>query len=93
MNIDFSPLVAVWALLALVVVLLGGYRKVVSVNDNETLHLDDPTESTHQLVIAKKLDGIDKWGKLVTAIAAVYGLILAIAYTYQTWLQATTLGV
>jgi hypothetical protein len=44
------------------------------------------------VAIAQKLDVIDKWGKLFTAIAAVYGLLLALAYTYQIWVQATNLG-
>jgi hypothetical protein len=47
----------------------------------------------HQVDIAHKLDVVDKWGKLLTVIAAVYGLLLALAYTYQTWIRATNLGV
>jgi hypothetical protein len=43
--------------------------------------------------IAHRLDVIDKWGKLLTVIAAAYGLVLAIVYTYQTWVQATNLGI
>ena len=92
MNIDFAPLAEGWALLAFIVVLLAGYRKYISIDENETLHLDDPGESRHQVAIAQKLDVIDKWGKLFTAIAAVYGLLLAIAYTYQIWVQATNQG-
>ena len=93
MNIDFTPFVMVWALLGVVVVLMAGYRKAVSVNEDEMLHLGSPMESTRQVTIAHKLDAIDKWGKLLTAITATYGLLLAIAYTYQTWIQATTLGI
>jgi hypothetical protein len=92
MNIDFVPLAEGWALLAFIVVLLAGYRKYISIDENETLHLDDPAESRHQVAIAQKLEVIDKWGKLFTAIAAVYGLLLTIAYTYQIWVQATNLG-
>jgi hypothetical protein len=47
MNIDFAPLAEGWALLALIVVLLAGYRKYISIDENETLHLDDPGESRH----------------------------------------------
>ena len=92
MNIEFAPLAEGWALLTFIVVLLAGYRKYISVDENETLHLDDPGESRHQVAIAQKLDVIDRCGKLFTAIAAVYGLLLAMAYTYQTWVQATNLG-
>ena len=93
MNINFTPLVVIWAFLALVVLLLAGYRKIASVNEDETLHLGNPTESMHQVAIAQKLEVIDKWGKLLTVIAGGYGLLLLIAYTYQTWVQTTNLGI
>jgi hypothetical protein len=93
MHIDFTPFVVIWALLAAVVVAMAGYRKMISVKEEETLHLTDPSESVHQVDIAHKLDVVDKWGKLLTVIAAVYGLLLALAYTYQTWIRATNLGV
>ena len=93
MHIDFTPFVVIWALLAAVVLAMAGYRKTISVKEEETLHLADPSETMHQVAIAHKLDVIDKWGKLLTVVAAVYGLLLALAYTYQTWIQATNLGV
>ena len=92
MHIDFTPFVVLWALLALAVLLMAGYRKAVSGKEEETLHLTNPVESGHQMVIAHKLDVIDKWGKLLTVIAAVYGLLLVLAYTYQTWIQSSNLG-
>jgi hypothetical protein len=93
MHIDFTPFTVVWALLALVVVAMAGYRKMISVQEDETLHLGSPSENIHQVEISHKLDVIDKWGKLLTVVAAVYGLLLAIAYTYQTWIRATNLGI
>lgn len=92
MHIDFTPFTVVWGLLALIVLLMAGYRKMISSKEEETLHLADPVESTHQVEIAHKLEVVDKWGKLLTIVVAVYGLILAIAYTYQTWVQASNLG-
>jgi hypothetical protein len=83
----------IWGLLTLVVLLLAGYRKIISANEDETLHLGNPTESMHQVGIAHRLDVVDRWGKLLTAIAAAYGLVLAIVYTYHTWVQATNLGI
>jgi hypothetical protein len=93
MNTEYTPLVASWAFLVLVVLLLAGYRKIISVGEAEMLHLSDPTESMHQVAIAHKLDVIDKWGKVLTVIAATYGLLLAIGYTYETWLLAKGLGI
>ena len=46
-----------------------------------------------QIVVAHKLDQIDKWGKILTVIALVYGIILAAAYVYQAWIQTAQSGV
>ena len=89
MHINFTPWMILWAALALAVLVMAGYRKIVSVREDERLHLVNPSESARQLAIFHKLERIDKWGKLLTVVAAIYGLLLAIAYTYQTWVQAT----
>lgn len=89
MHINFTPWMILWAALALAVLVMAGYRKIVSVREDETLHLVNPPESARQVAIFHKLERIDKWGKLLTVVAAIYGLLLAIAYTYQSWVQAT----
>jgi hypothetical protein len=92
MNISFVPFAVLWALLAVVVLALVAYRKLVSLQEEETLHLADAAEANHQAVIARKLDWIDKWGKLLTVIAVVYGVLLAAAYTYRVWLTMQANG-
>ena len=92
MNISFVPFTVVWAVLAIVVLALLVYRKLVSSKEEETLHLADATEANHQAVIARKLEWIDKWGKLLTVIALVYGLLLAAAYTYRVWVTMGSSG-
>jgi hypothetical protein len=91
MKISFVPFTVLWALIAIVVLALIAYRKLVSFQEEETLHLGNAAEANHQAVIGRKLDWIDKWGKLLTVIAVVYGVLLAAAYTYRVWLvmQAT----
>lgn len=90
MHINFTPFAVLWGLLAMVVLLMAGYRKTISSKEEDTLHLTNPVEVNHQAVIGHKLDVVDKWGKLLTVIAAVYGLLLVLAYTYQTWIQSST---
>jgi hypothetical protein len=92
MNISFTPFAVLWALLAIVVLALIAYRKVISLQEEETLHLCDPAEASHQAVIARKLDWIDKWGKLLTVIAVLYGVLLSAAYTYHVWLVMQASG-
>ena len=89
MHINFTPWMILWAALALAVLVMAGYRKIVSVREDETLHLVNPSESARQLAISHKLERIDKWGRLLTVVAAIYGLLLVMGYTYQTWVQAT----
>ena len=89
MHINFTPWMILWAALALAVLVMAGYRKIASVREDETLHLVNPSESARQVAISHKLERIDKWGKLLTVVAAIYGLLLVLGYTYQTWVQAT----
>ena len=92
MHINFTPFTVVWAALAAVVAVMAGYRRSISVKDDESLHLANPTDTVHQVEIAHKLEVVDKWGMLLTIIAAIYGLLLVLAYTYQNWIRATNLG-
>jgi hypothetical protein len=93
MNISFVPFAVLWVLVAIVVLGLVAYRKLVSLQEEETLHLANASEANHQAVIARKLDWIDKWGKLLTVIAVVYGVLLAAAYTFHVWLVMQANGV
>ena len=89
---SYTPFTILWVLLAAVVLGLIAYRKTVSNKEDETLHLGSGTEGVpvQQAAIAHKLDVIDKWGKLLTVIAVVYGILLLAVYTYQTWLSPNT---
>ena len=89
MTIYFASFVMLWALLAFAVLALLAYRKVVSYREEEALHLYDLVEINRQTGICHKLDVIDKWGKLLTITAFVYGLLLVAAYSYQYWLTAS----
>jgi len=85
----YVPFAVLWLALALVVLGLIAYRKIVSSQEDETIHLGSGSEAVpaHQAAIAHKLDVIDKWGKLLTVITVVYGVLLLAVYTYQIWLS------
>jgi hypothetical protein len=55
------PFAVLWVLVAIVVLALVAYRKLVSLQEEETLHLTNAAEANHQAVIARKLDWIDNW--------------------------------
>ena len=92
MHIDFTPFTVIWGVLAIVVLGMAFYRHSISTKEDEILHLGDAVQPTHQVQVAHKLDVIDKWGKLLTVVVALYGLLLVIAYTYQNWIRQSNLG-
>lgn len=91
MNINLFPFTVLWMALSAVVVGLIGYRKWVANDEDDTLHVLDHESGlvAQQVVVAHKLDVIDRWGKALTAAALVYGFVVAAAYLYQGWLIST----
>jgi len=93
---NFVPFVVLWILLALTILTLFIWRKMVASKEDDNLHVLDGAsvaKSAEQEVIAHKLDFIDKWGKIVTVVAIVYGVILGGLYVWQSWIQNTSAGV
>jgi hypothetical protein len=88
MNIDLRPFVAIWAALAAVVVVLIVRRKMVTHGESDSVHVLDTavSASSHQVMVAQRLEVIDRWGKILTAVALIYGLALAAAYAYQIYM-------
>lgn len=85
----YIPFVVLWAVLALAVVGLIVYRRIVSASEDDMIHVSDPAGAvtSQQVSVAQKLDQIDKWGKTLTVVVVVYGIILAAIYVYQSWVS------
>ena len=77
--------VIAWGVLALIVLILAVMRKSVSSHEDDTIHLtgDPDAAVTEQTRIAKRLEAIDKWGKWLTVVLAITGLILAGIWGYD----------
>lgn len=93
LNIKLMPLFVLWVALAAVVIVMIVWRKMVANHDDETLHVLDAGAASQQLTVANKLEVIDKWGKILTAITVVYGLALGAVYMYQSWVSMSKMGV
>ncbi|MEO8593027.1 MAG: hypothetical protein ABI759_06885 [Candidatus Solibacter sp.] len=91
MNFNLVPLVVVWGVLALVVLGLFIWRKSVASDEDDTLHVSRGV-LTQQVAVAQKLDMIDKWGKILTLIAVISGLLIAAAYVYGQFVGRAALG-
>ena len=84
MNINLLPYAIFWGLLALVVLFLVFYRRSVSSHEDDSIHLEG-NATIQQTSLAHKLATIDRWGKSLTVVVAVYGISLAAIYLYQIW--------
>ena len=47
---------------------------------------------TQQTTVAQKLDVIDKWGKILTVITVLFGLLIAAAYVLAQFSGRSSLG-
>lgn len=76
-----------WVALATAVVLLATVRKVASSEEDGILRVRDAERRIihQQVAVAKRLDSIDQWGKLMTGAAVVYGLLLLAGFCYVGW--------
>lgn len=91
MNFNLFPLLVVLMVLALGVLALFMWRQAVARSEDDSLHVMHGT-LTQQTSIAQKLDGIDKWGKILTVITVVFGLLIAAAYIYGQLFGRSSLG-
>ncbi len=82
---------AIWVALALAVLGLIAYRRVVASKEDDTLHLGASSGAVaQQSTVAEKLEQVDKWGKLLTIIVVVYGILLVAIYFYRFCVTSST---
>jgi len=89
MNINLLPYAVFWGVLAIVVLFLIIYRKSITNREDDSIHLEGSVP-TEQVSLAHRLAMIDRWGKTLTVIVAVYGVALAAIYLYQVWNNVPT---
>jgi hypothetical protein len=92
---NFVPLLVLWVLMGVVVLALIVWRKAVSIKEDDNLHVLDGAsveKSAEQIALARKLDLIDKWGKIVTVLTVAYGVLLCGLYVWQSWVVNSRIG-
>ncbi len=79
-----------WAALAIVVLILAVYRVAVGSHEDQTLHLHQSEGAliATQQKLSRKVTAADRLGILLTALLAVYGLVLLSIYLYHVWLKS-----
>ncbi len=86
MNINFFPFLVLEACLLIAVIAMFAWRQAVARGEDDTIHVLHGATS-QQTSVAEKLERIDKWGKTLTVITVVFGVLLGAAWIYQTWIQ------
>lgn len=89
--INLMPYAVGWGVLTLVVIVLAVYRKTLAGHEDDAIHFsDDAREAaalSQQAALARKLEGIDRWGKLLTVVVVLYALGLLAGFLYNAWNQ------
>lgn len=82
--------VVLWIVLGVCVALLALYRKMLASHEDDTVHVisGESNVVAQQATFAHKLEKIDFWGKTLTIVLIVYGLILGAWILYQLWEQS-----
>jgi len=77
----------VWSILTLIVIGLALARKVAAYKEDDLVHLaaGEEREIPRQVVIARRLDKIDSWGKTLTVVDVVFGVVLVGIVLFRAW--------
>jgi hypothetical protein len=94
MHLDLHPFLILWLIVIAGVVVLAFRRRSVALQEDPALHLGMAHASTaaEQVAVAKKLEQIDKWVKLLIIIAVAFGVLLAAAALYKAWVLGPSAG-
>jgi hypothetical protein len=91
MTTNYVPFLVLWGLMALSVLVLIIWRRQVAQEEDDSLHvLNAETAVPRQLAVAHRLETIDKWGKTLTILTVVAGIVIAGVYFYQMWVSTST---
>jgi len=90
---NLTPYLATWIPLVVVVAVLAIYRNMMASHEDETIHVleGDAPQVAAQVKLSRRLEIIERWGKILTAIVVVYGLLIATMYLYYVWQQGAKL--
>jgi hypothetical protein len=85
---NLIPYVAIWAVIGLAVLGLALYRKILTLHgDDEFVHLSEGEQQLipQQLALSNKLVAIDRWGKILTVVTTVAGLLILAVVLFEAW--------
>ena len=85
-GMNWTLYLAIWGALALSVPCLALYRKWIATEEDDSIRVSgDGSVIEKQKFISHKLEAIDRWGKVLTVVTFVLGLVLVAVYVYVSW--------
>jgi len=77
------------------VLALAVYRKMLSNAEDDSLHVSDGAAKLipEQIANAQRIAVVEKWGKSLTAVVLLAGLVLAGIYFYGVWTTGASVAV
>ncbi len=92
---NLLPFAVIWALLFVAVIVLFFYRRSIAAHEDDTLHVldSDQQQVAEQLKIAQRLEVVEKWGKFLTVVMIVYGLVLLGVYGYLKFVESSRIPI
>jgi len=90
MQNALTILAVIWVVIAIVIGALALYRKYISREEVDVIHLRDSeaTVVTEQSTLASRLAMIDHWGKTLTIVLIVFGVIIAGWWLVIAWKES-----
>lgn len=90
---NWTVYLSILGVMAVFIIVLIIYRKNVADAEDDSLHVQESEAGVlaQQAVVAKKLEAIDRWGKVLTGLAILYGMFLAGLYVYNLWNESATM--
>jgi hypothetical protein len=90
---NLVPYILGWSVLGIVVVVLAIYRSAVAGREDDSLHMmaGEAPIIAQQQRLGKKIEHIEAWGKSLTALLVIYGLVLAAIFLYHAWQVSNTI--
>jgi hypothetical protein len=83
---NFSFHVWTWAGLAVVVLGMAAYRFLLVHHEDTTLDIfESSAAASHQGKVFRKAGAVERWGKVLTVVVVLYGLVLGGAYLFHIW--------
>lgn len=92
---NLLPYAIGWAPLAIVVIILVFYRQKLAAHEDDSLHVAGAYSAeitAQQVAVTKKLETVERWGKILTALALLYALALVGVFAYSAWKNTSSYG-